>query len=234
MTYIIYYFYVAGCDDGDLRLNTSDTQYSGRVEMCRDSVWTSLCGQNWDLKAAQVACKDLGYSSYGAVPTYGCYTEGQLSFGITSINCTGSESALFNCAHNNLTLYNCQSNNSAGLICQGKITATISIYVLIEMNIINSTLICLDHFRRSNCSNGAVRLVGGSGPHEGRLEVCINEAWGTVCSNGWDNTESNIVCNQLGYLPFGNYDYYYSLIQHCYRREVQELWSWYWSSYINV
>ncbi|XP_019849591.1 PREDICTED: deleted in malignant brain tumors 1 protein-like [Amphimedon queenslandica] len=167
----------AGCDDGDVRLNGSDTVYSGRVEMCKDSVWTSLCDHNWDLKEAQVACRDLGYYPFGAVPTYGCYNEGQLSFGIT-INCTGSERVLFNCGHNNLTLYNCQSHNSAGLICQ-------------------------DSVRRSSCSNGAVRLVGGSGPHEGRLEVCINEAWGTVCSNGWDNTETNIVCNQLGYLPFG-------------------------------
>ena len=61
----------------------------------------------------------------------------------------------------------------------------------------------LDNIKRSNCSNGSIRLVDGSGPHEGRLEVCVNEAWGTVCSNGWDNTDSNIVCNQLGYLPLG-------------------------------
>ena len=60
-----------------------------------------------------------------------------------------------------------------------------------------------DNIQRSNCTDGAVRLVDGSGPHEGRLEVCVNEAWGTVCSNGWDNADSKVVCNQLGYLSFG-------------------------------
>ena len=60
-----------------------------------------------------------------------------------------------------------------------------------------------DNIQRSNCADGAVRLVDGSGRHEGRLEVCVNEAWGTVCSNGWDNTDSKVVCNQLGYLSFG-------------------------------
>ena len=55
-----------------------------------------------------------------------------------------------------------------------------------------------------------MRLVDGSGPHEGRLEVCVNEAWGTVCSNGWDNTDSKVVCNQLGYLSFGTVYAFYS------------------------
>ena len=45
----------------------------------------------------------------------------------------------------------------------------------------------------------AVRLVGGSLPNEGRLEVYYNGEWGTVCSNGWDDYDSNLVCRQLGF-----------------------------------
>ena len=55
----------------------------------------------------------------GAVHTYNCYTEGQLSFGITDINCTGSEEHLVNCSHNNAVLYNCNSHDDAGIVCQG-------------------------------------------------------------------------------------------------------------------
>ena len=58
---------------------------------------------------------------------------------------------------------------------------------------------------RANCTNGEVRLVNGSGPHEGRVEVCINEAWGSICSNEWDDKDADIVCKQLGYLPLGQY-----------------------------
>ena len=47
--------------------------------------------------------------------------------------------------------------------------------------------------------NYAVRLVGGSLPNEGRLEVYYNGEWGTVCSNGWDNSDSSLVCRQLGF-----------------------------------
>ena len=111
---------IGSCEAGNVRLRDSNIESAGRVEICIQSVWTSVCDQSWDLKDAQVACRELGYSPYGAMPTYSCYTEGQLSFGITSINCTGSEENLLNCSHSNPVLYNCLSHNDAGLICQSK------------------------------------------------------------------------------------------------------------------
>lgn len=57
--------------------------------------------------------------------------------------------------------------------------------------------------QQSNCSDGDLRLVDGSGCHEGRVEVCINQAWGTVCDHGWNEEEANVVCGQLGFLNQG-------------------------------
>ena len=49
------------------------------------------------------------------------------------------------------------------------------------------------------CSDGDIRVVGSSSELVGRVEVCIGEVWGTVCSDSWDSTDAGVVCSQLGY-----------------------------------
>ena len=49
-----------------------------------------------------------------------------------------------------------------------------------------------------DCTDGEVRLMNGTNTLEGRLEVCINRAWGTVCSADISEDEATVICSQLG------------------------------------
>ena len=81
---------------------------------------------------------------------------------------------------------------------------------------------------KSDCKDGDIRLVGGNTQYEGRVEVCINRVWGTVCSSRsfsdltrsiiyyWGTQDSNVVCKQLGHMELGTIIYCYIQYFKCY------------------
>lgn len=49
------------------------------------------------------------------------------------------------------------------------------------------------------CSTvGQVRLADGATANEGRVEICLDGEWGTICDHHWGPSEARIVCQQLG------------------------------------
>ena len=56
----------------------------------------------------------------------------------------------------------------------------------------------------ATCENGDVRLINGRAPSEGRVEVCYNSHWGTICHNDWEDDDAAVVCAELGYERNGN------------------------------
>jgi deleted-in-malignant-brain-tumors protein 1 len=73
------------------------------------------------------------------------------------------------------------------------------------------------------CSNtGGVRLVASdNNMTEGRLEVCVNDHWGTVCNDGlnnvFDRNAAEVVCKQLGFPESGEP---YSLIPNLFQERT--------------
>ena len=64
-----------------------------------------------------------------------------------------------------------------------------------------SKWICLLLLSITACTNGDIRLMNGTEPsvREGRVEICYNNAYGSICDDFWDITDADVVCRQLGF-----------------------------------
>lgn len=103
------------------------------------------------------------------------YEENVLQTVLSDVKCTGTEEALIQCNTSSLPIDCPIQESDAGVFCQAEAT------------------------ERANCSDGEIRLVNGSNILEGRVEVCINHAWGTVCDSTFNQDVATVVCRQLGH-----------------------------------
>ena len=115
----------------------------------------------------------------GTLPVTSGFTNGAGVIWLNGVNCTGTESRLIDCPASATGLYDndCSHTKDAGVRCQG--IATI-------------------------CTQGAIRLQGGTAT-SGRVEICNSNVWGTVCDDGWDTNNAQVVCRQLGFPTTGMY-----------------------------
>ena len=123
----------ANCSDGDVRLVDGSVDYEGRVEICFNRVWGTLCSSSiyyylshWDLDDAKVVCRQLGYQELGATvysssSTFGAGTGPVF---LSDLNCVGSEDNLLQCRHSNFvqlaTSSYCTHSRDVGLKCERK------------------------------------------------------------------------------------------------------------------
>ena len=64
-----------------------------------------------------------------------------------------------------------------------------SIYSIIIYHYFTALHTCTHH--------GDVGLVGGETSNEGRVVICLNGTWVSVCGSSWNVQESRVVCRQL-------------------------------------
>ena len=86
---------------------------------------------------------------------------------------------------------------SAVKVSQPRCYETFSFYLV--------NIVGLQNAPPGDCNTGDIRLVNGTSPLEGRLEICINNAWGTVCRRSFSSDDAGVACRQLGNITGNNF-----------------------------
>ena len=98
------------------------------------------------------------------------FGQGTGPIALSNLRCTGSERSIFDCPSNGLlNVGTCTHAEDASVECNRE------------------------------CQDGDIRLRGGTTDYEGRVEICFNRIWGTVCDDFWGPPDAAVACRQLGY-----------------------------------
>ena len=90
--------------------------------------------------------------------------------------------------------------------CQSRCANPIGLRCYSNLLSINRIIVIFVLLGSTNCQDGDVRLVDGDFVTEGRLEVCSNGIWGTVCGTGFNAIDAYVVCKELGLGLSGNFN----------------------------
>ncbi|KAM4702927.1 neurotrypsin-like [Rhinophrynus dorsalis] len=167
------------CDpitDGAVRLSGGLTPDEGRVEVYHHGEWGTVCDDGWTELNAQVVCRQLGFRGPSSLASKAEFGPGEGFIFLDDVSCTGAERSLEECPRSSWGQHDCSHSEDVGIRCSNESNDIIDIP-----------------------SAPPVRLVDGESTKEGRVEVFLNGEWGSVCDDGWTDTDALVVCRQLGH-----------------------------------
>uniref|UniRef100_A0A669CD36 SRCR domain-containing protein n=1 Tax=Oreochromis niloticus TaxID=8128 RepID=A0A669CD36_ORENI len=171
-------FHVLSFSDLIRLVGSGSSRCSGRVEIFHNNIWGTVSDSNWNLNDAEVVCRQLNCGSALEATQSSKFGAGTGQVWLTGVTCSGNESSLSECQHpgwgNYYNYYNYYNNYYY--------------YYNYYGHYYDVGVIC----------SGDIRLVGsGSSRCSGRVEVYHSNSWGTVCDDGWDLNDAEVVCRQL-------------------------------------
>ena len=107
---------------------------------------------------------------------------------MSNLQCRGTERSLLECYQQACNVLSCTHRSDVGVVCESEIFKF-------------STFWNITSFL-APCINGSIRLGDGA-VLRGRVEVCYNGSWVTICSHSWTAKEATVICSHLGYSHYG-------------------------------
>ncbi|XP_016431522.1 antigen WC1.1-like, partial [Sinocyclocheilus rhinocerous] len=100
-----------------LRLSGGEGRCSGRLEVYHNAMWGSVCDDQWDIRDAQVVCRQLGCGAALRADGNSVFGAGEGVVWMNRVECRGNEIHLWDCPVSLKNHTDCSHKEHAGLIC---------------------------------------------------------------------------------------------------------------------
>ncbi|XP_062377723.1 leukocyte immunoglobulin-like receptor subfamily B member 3 isoform X1 [Sardina pilchardus] len=117
LTLIGYLLKLSGTSGTQIRVVNGDNSCSGRVEVYHSGQWGTVCDDAWDLKDAEVVCKQLRCGKAVSAPDKAYFGQGSGKIWLDNVGCSGTESSITTCSHRGLGVHDCSASEDAGVVC---------------------------------------------------------------------------------------------------------------------
>ncbi|XP_036397267.1 uromodulin-like [Megalops cyprinoides] len=100
-----------------IRLSDGNNHCSGRVEVYHRGQWGTVCDDFWDLRDADVVCRQLGCGRVLSSLSSAHFGPGRGPIWLDDVQCTGHEDSLTQCKHLGFGRHNCGHDEDIGVVC---------------------------------------------------------------------------------------------------------------------
>lgn len=199
--------------------------WEGRVQITIGERSGTVCDDHWDDRAATVVCRSLGWNSGGIAFTGAEFGRGSGPIWLDNVQCTGREHNLDQCRHNGWNKHDCDHWEDASVHCFKTVQANRTDFTTTTITTpysssttttsFSTTTFASSHTKSristttktkappSQIQSSMVKLVGGSAPHQGNVEIQISNTSYRICDDNWNDQAASVVCRMLGYRSGG-------------------------------
>ncbi|XP_076860595.1 scavenger receptor cysteine-rich type 1 protein M130-like [Brachyhypopomus gauderio] len=100
-----------------LRLRGAEGSCSGSLEVYHNTVWGSVCGDQWDIRDAEVVCRQLGCGKALRADGGAASGAGEGVMWLNRVKCRGDEIHLWDCSYSLKNHTDCSHKEDAGVTC---------------------------------------------------------------------------------------------------------------------